>query len=270
MLNDLSLKLPDSVEHLSIASNDLQYWPIVGTSENLKTLELQNNRLVELYYGSHGKKTIEFTSLVMMNMSNNRIENLPTTLRYPVLTLFDLSFNRFANVPQTLGSQAPNLDWLRMNGNPLEKIEFTQKTFVRKLEFSGLTTLTEFDASQFDRIGEGNWFEMNESNRVTGEYYPFSESKTGCVELTVSHCPSLQNIQNSFLKANNLCSLDLSYNGLHVLNQNWVNWAALDRGIDFQGNPIACTCIESQWLLDTFLPMMYARKEQQHYLNDFR
>lgn len=154
MLNDLSLKLSDSVEHLAIASNDLQYWPIVGTSENLKTLELQNNRLVELFYASHGKKTIEFTSLVMMNVSNNRIENLPSTLRYPALTLFDLSFNRFANVPQTLGSQAPNLDWLCMNGNPLEKIEFTQRTFVRKLEFSGLTTLTEFDASEFDRIGE--------------------------------------------------------------------------------------------------------------------
>lgn len=95
-------------------------------------------------------------------------------------------------------------------------------------------------------------------------------SKSGCIELTISQCPLLQNIENTFLKLSNLCFLDLSYNVLTAVNQNWANWPALNRGIDFQGNPISCTCIESQWLLDIFLPIMYERRDQQHFLNDFR
>lgn len=154
ILNDLTLKLSDSLEHLMIASNNLQYWPMVAHPQNLKSLELQNNRLIEMFYAAPAKEDIEFANITKINVSHNHIETLPLTLHYPALTVFDLSFNRFAEMPQTLGRQAPNLDWLRMSGNPLQKIEFPQKTFVRKLELSELPLLSELDASRFDSIGE--------------------------------------------------------------------------------------------------------------------
>lgn len=137
-----------------IASNNLQYWPMVAHPQNLKSLELQNNRLIELSYAAPGMEDIEFANVTKINVSHNHIETLPLKLHYPALAVFDLSFNHFAEMPQTLGRQAPNLDWLRMSGNPLQKIEFTQKTFVRKLELSELPLLSEFDASQFDYIGK--------------------------------------------------------------------------------------------------------------------
>lgn len=154
ILNDLTLKLPDSVEHLLIASNNLEYWPIVLHPQNLKWLELQNNRLIELFYATIGKNNVEFPNITSINVSHNNIETLPSTLHYPSLKVIDLSFNRFIEMPQTLGRQAPNLDWLRMSGNPLQKIEFTQKMFARKMEFSELPQLTELDASQLDWISE--------------------------------------------------------------------------------------------------------------------
>lgn len=154
VLNDLTLKLSDSVEHLLIASNNLQYWPLVAHPQNLKILELQDNHLIELFDATLAKNDIEFTNITKINVSQNHIETLPSTLQYPALKVFDLSFNRFVEMPQTLGRQAPNLDWLRMSGNPLRKIELRQKLFARKLEFSDLPQLSGLDASQFDWIGK--------------------------------------------------------------------------------------------------------------------
>lgn len=48
-----------------------------------------------------------------------------------------------------------------------------------------------------------------------------------------------------------------------------MNWTALNRGVDLQGNPIDCSC-NSQWLLDYFIPMLYEHKENQHYLLELR
>lgn len=151
-LDDLTLKLTDVLEHCSIASNNLQYWPIATHLQSLKTLDLQHNRLIELFNAALGKGDIGFSNVTKINVSHNHLETLPSTLRYPELKVFDLSFNRFAEMPQTLGQQAPNLDWLRMSGNPLHKIEFTQKMFARKMEFNELPSLSEFDAGQFDWI----------------------------------------------------------------------------------------------------------------------
>lgn len=153
ILDDLTLNLTNSLEHLMIASNKLQYWPLAVYPEKLQTLELQNNRLIELFYTALGKKDIEFSNIVQINVSHNHIEAIPSNLQYPALKVLDLSFNRFSELPQTLGRQAPNLDWLRLNGNPIQKIEFTQKMFTRKLELSELSLLSELDASQFDWIG---------------------------------------------------------------------------------------------------------------------
>lgn len=48
-----------------------------------------------------------------------------------------------------------------------------------------------------------------------------------------------------------------------------MNWSALDRGVDLQGNPIDCTC-DSQWMLDYFVPMLYKNRENHRYLMELR
>lgn len=90
------------------------------------------------------------------------------------------------------------------------------------------------------------------------------------MELTIAHCPKLKSIRGNFFGVSNLCMLDLSYNGLTAIDSRWANWSALDRGINIQGNPIECSCSSSQWLLDFYLPLIYARPEQQRLLHDLR
>lgn len=89
------------------------------------------------------------------------------------------------------------------------------------------------------------------------------------MELTISHNPALHTIKKSFLRVKNLCRLDLSYNNLKTIDHNWMNWTALDRGVDLQGNPIECSCA-SQWLVDTFVPMLYKDRQNHHYLFELR
>lgn len=79
----------------------------------------------------------------------------------------------------------------------------------------------------------------------------------------------LQKIQNTFERVSNLCGLDLSYNKLKEIDHNWMNWSALDHGANLQGNPIDCTC-NSQWLIDYFVPLLYANPQNHHYLYDLR
>lgn len=79
----------------------------------------------------------------------------------------------------------------------------------------------------------------------------------------------LRKIHNTFERVRNLCGLDLSYNNLKLIDHNWMNWSALDHGADFQGNPIHCEC-SSQWLIDFFVPLVYANPVNHHYLYDLR
>lgn len=153
-LNDLALKLPETIEHLDISSNSLKYWPIVNVPGNLQTLELQNNFLIEIFNGAIlSKSVIEFPNVTLINVSHNHVDSLPIILKYPMLKVLDLSFNNFAEVPQELERQAPNLDWLLMNGNPIKRIAFSRKIAARKIEFSQMPLLHEVDASQFDLVG---------------------------------------------------------------------------------------------------------------------
>lgn len=146
-LKEISLKLTDSIKHISLSANNLNYWPMKNVPINLDTLEMQSNNLEELVNG------IELPNVTVFNISNNYIEMLPSNFYCPNLKTLDMSHNRFTEIPAELGRQAPSLDWLRMNSNPIEQIKITKKVVVRKLELSGLLHLKEFDASQFNFLG---------------------------------------------------------------------------------------------------------------------
>lgn len=245
-LKDLSLDLPEGLEFLSIASNQLKYWPISISPRHLIQLELQENQLEEIFNIASGTK-FEFTSLISFNVSNNQIRQLPPGLYYPKLHVFDASFNKFSNIPQNLGAQAPQIEILRFRGNPIERVNFATKISAQIVDLSYSPLLTNVDASQFNYLAP----------------------KSGCVELSISHSPKLREISDSFLAVPSLCRLDLSYNNLSLLNHNWANWSSLDIGINFQGNPIDCSCA-SQWIVDFLIPILHNQTENQKYLYELR
>lgn len=152
-LKDLSLQMPESIEHISLAKNQLKYWPIAKPPRNLKTLELQENQLTEMFNViANGKNRIEFPSLTLVNISRNHINTLPPTLSYPMLDILDASYNKFPAIPQYLGAQAPVLRVLRLRGNPIKTIEFSTKISANVLDLSELN-ISEFDANVFNSLG---------------------------------------------------------------------------------------------------------------------
>lgn len=152
-LKDLSLKLPESIEHISFARNKLKYWPMETQMTKVEMLELQENDLVEIFNtAAVGKNRIEFASLKFFNISRNHINSLPSVLNYPALKVFDASYNKFSSIPQYLGAQAPVLMELRLRGNPIKTIEFSTKISAHILDLSELL-ITEFDANVFNSIG---------------------------------------------------------------------------------------------------------------------
>lgn len=163
-LKDLILKLPDSLEHVLLARNQLKYWPMNNLPTNLKSLELQENELTEIFNSAATKNRIEFASLKFFNISRNHIDSLPSTLSYPALEVLDASYNEFLTVPQYLGTQAPTLKVLKLSGNPIKTIEFTTKMSAHIFEFSNLPMLTGFDANVFNSIGKYSNFFVSTSN----------------------------------------------------------------------------------------------------------
>lgn len=153
-LNNLALRLPNSLKYFSIGSNQLKYWPIANLPINLEVLEIQDNQLVEMCNSaSIGANKIEFAQLKVLNVSQNRIESIPLTLFFPLLEVLDASQNQFLRIPQYLGAQTPSLQWLRFRLNPIKEIKFMTKLSVRKLDFSGSILLSELDANEFTSIG---------------------------------------------------------------------------------------------------------------------
>lgn len=152
-LKDLSLQLPDSIEHISIAFNKLVFWPIVQLPKSLKKLELQSNRLIEIL-NTIGKNRIEIPSLSILNVSHNQIQSFPTIIHYPTLKILDASYNDFKSVPLYLGAQAPEIEKFYFRGNPIERIEFAAKISANTLDFSDSHSLNTLDSEQFNSIGK--------------------------------------------------------------------------------------------------------------------
>lgn len=149
-LKNLDLKLPENVQHVLLAENQLKYWPLKNLPMNLQTLELQENGLTEMI---GAKNQIELPSLKFLNISRNQINTMPSVFRFPVLEVFDASYNAFTNIPPYLGNQAPKLKVMNLRGNPIKTIEFITKISAHIFDLSELPLLTEFDASAFNVIG---------------------------------------------------------------------------------------------------------------------
>lgn len=157
-LQETALKLPNSLQYLQMISNKLKFWPFVNRPINLSIIEVQQNSLIEMFSRSASSKTIEFENLTKLNVSHNRIEVISTLFRFTKLLELDLSYNRLQNIPQYLNAQAPNLDLLRLNGNPISDIRISNKLIVQRLEMSYLDNVKELDANELTSIGNFQFF----------------------------------------------------------------------------------------------------------------
>ncbi|KAJ6617885.1 Leucine-rich alpha-2-glycoprotein, partial [Pseudolycoriella hygida] len=240
-LKKLSLTLPDFIQHFVVSSNHLKSWPLVNFPKTLTHVEVQDNKLTELF------STKWFSNnLMMLNVSHNFIEFLPE-VEYTELTILDLSFNAFTVVPKNLGEIASKLDTLILDHNPIERIDFEEPIYLRKLFMRNMPLLQEISAAALRNV----------------------DGQDDCVEVVISHCEKLSNIDRNAMRHLDLCFLDLSYNNLSTIPESLTNWTLLTEGVDIQGNPFDCSCSE-QWMLDVILQQLYLNESQQHLLYDLK
>lgn len=146
-LNHLALALPDFIERLTLSSNHLKSWPLVNFPATLIHLDIQDNKLSELF------STKWFTNnLETLNVSHNFIEFLPY-VEYSQLKILDLSFNAFTTVPQNLAAKAPRLDTLILDHNPIEIIDFVDPIYLRRLSMRNMSLLQDISAAALRNVG---------------------------------------------------------------------------------------------------------------------
>lgn len=240
------VRLPDTLELLTIAQNQLITWPLANTPKNLAELELQSNSLEYIF-----PKDREVEALRKLDVSNNTIDHLPNT-QFFKLDRLNLGFNRLLSVPQNLNLMTPVLRELILDGNPMETVSFAEKTTLESVSFSNMPYLQRLEAEAFSNI--------------VGIKRNGSKS---CVDIHVSHNELLSEINESAFDGLSLCFLDLSYNKLEKIPQNLTDWSSLNDGIDLQGNPFSCNC-EDQWMLEEILQKLYYEKDHQYFLMDLK
>lgn len=247
-LKKVSIKLPDSLELLVMANNALSVWPLANTPKNLTELELQDNKIEDIF--PHDE---EVNNLKLMNLSSNHIEVLPNTL-FAKLEILDLGRNFLTAVPQNMIMRTPFLRDLILDGNRIETIEFVDKITLASLSLSNMPDLQQIDAKSFSNV-EG----IKVRNDGSGT----------CFDLTISHNLKLYTINENAFAGINICRLDLSFNQLTIIPQNLTDWKTLEDGIDLQGNPISCSC-DAQWMLDIILNQLYQNEKHQYLLANLK
>lgn len=240
--------LPNSVEILTMAHNQLITWPLANTPTHLSELELQFNSLEYIF-----PKDLEVDSLRTLDVSNNIIDHLPNT-QFFKLDKLDLSYNRLTSVPQNINSMTPLLHELILDGNQISSIYFAEKTTLGSISLSNIDSLELLEARAFSNLA---------GIKVT------SHGSGTCVDIHVSHNKNLRKINEEAFDGVSLCMLDLSHNQLTTIPRNLTDWSQIKEGIDLQGNPFACYCAE-QWMLTEILNKLYENDEHQFLLRDLK
>ena len=241
------IRLPNTLELMSMANNKLVTWPFANVPENLQELEIQHNSLEIIF-----PKNSEVDSLRTLDVSYNLIDRLPNT-RFLKLDTLDLGYNQLQSVPQNLNSMSPLLRTLVLDGNQITSVFFPERTSLESISLSYMPTLEVLEAKALSNIAGTK----------------ISREGTKCLDVYVSHNENLQDIDESALEGVNLCYLDLSYNNLTKVPQNLTDWDAVLEGFDLQGNPWACEC-EDQWMMKTILDKLMKEGEHQYLLLNLR
>lgn len=246
-LKRIVMRLPDSIELLSMNNNNLIAWPLLNTPKNLTELELHQNNLEYIF-----PKDLEVPNLRILDVSNNLINFLPNTI-FLQLEKLDLSYNLVDTVPK-LNLIAPFLRDLILDGTQIERIEFDEKSILGSISLSYLPRLKKIETNAFANL--------------TGSHVSRDKSEN-CIDLKISHNEFLTDIDQNAFEGLRICYLDMSYNNLTTIPENLTDWAKIDFGVDLQGNPLSCTCVD-QWMLESILNTLYYNDALQVLLLELR
>lgn len=134
------------------------------------------------------------TIFQVLNIGGNQIKEMNIEKKLPNLYTLDLSYNLIAEIPKTLNAQFfPNLDELRLDGNPIETVYFKNILALKRLYMNELNKLVVVDEKAFSNVvGRG----MDEG----GE-------ELNCFSLYLSNCPALTEIKEGAFDGTSLCTV---------------------------------------------------------------
>lgn len=229
--------LPPSLQIAILKINTLYHWP--SFPSGITYIDLSYNRLSDMYDEIEAK----FENLEVLNIAGNQIKEFTIEKKLPKLFSLDIAYNQFTEIPKSLSRQnLPNLEELRLDGNPLESVYFKNIIAVKSLYMNDMVNLVVVDDKAFSNVvGRG----------IDG-------SDENCFSLFLSNCRHLSEIRDGAFDATTLCMLDVSKNNLTRLSKDLLDWSTISEGIDLQHNPWDCAC-DLQWFLDDLLPQMYVK-----------
>ncbi|CAK1547434.1 unnamed protein product [Leptosia nina] len=240
--------LPASLQIAILRINTLYHWPRFPS--NITYIDLSYNRLSALYED----RDVNFDNLEVLNIGGNQIKDFDVQSKLPKLFSLDISYNIIPEVPASISSQIfPNLEELRLDGNPIESVYFKNIISLKNLYMNDMNRLFVVEDKAF-------------SNVIGRPGDEIVYEKT-CFSLYLSNCASLHEIQEGAFDGTNLCMLDISKNNLTRLSRTLLEWRSLNEGANLQFNPWHCSC-DMQWVLEDLLPQMY--KSNSLLLSEFR
>ncbi|CAG9798503.1 unnamed protein product [Chironomus riparius] len=244
----ITIKLPNSLQLLSINNNNLNSWPLLNVPENLTELEIQDNSLDYLFPTDKN-----VPSLIRLDASTNLLHQLPEA-QFINLEFLNLGFNLLKAVPHNINEKAPFLKELILDGNEISDIEFTEATTLVSISLCNLTSLHKINAYALQNL--------------SGKNLTFDQLET-CVAVKIAYNENLVEIEPDAFYGVRFCDLDLSYNSLQTIPQNLTNWEMIENGVNLQGNPLLCSC-EQEWILEDIMKTLYDNEDHQELLLELR
>lgn len=244
----ITVRLPDSLQLLTINNNNLNSWPLLNVPENLTELEIQDNTLDYLFPTDKN-----VPSLVKLDASRNMLHQLPEA-QFINLEYLNLGFNLLKSVPHNINTKAPFLKELILDGNEISDIEFVEATTLVSISLCNLTSLHKINAYALQNLSGKNMT---------------SDQLETCVAVKIANNENLVEIEPDAFYGVRFCDLDLSYNNLQTIPQNLTNWKMIENGVNLQGNPLLCSC-EQEWILEDIMKTLYDNDDHQELLLELR
>ncbi|CAN8013617.1 unnamed protein product [Ixodes persulcatus] len=215
----------ESLQFLSLEGNSLRNLAPYAfhRTPNLKVLRLSNNPLKFIdatwFRNLDVLESLEVRSIDAHSITNNAF-SLATRLES-----IDLSDNDFVDIPRGLGS-ARNLKILRMDQNPLVKLDSSSMSGVRRLRELYLSQMPQLEV-----IEDGSFWYMKALRVVEISGNPL---------LKVVSASAFQWSTSPILR------VVLANNSLSTLPDGFAEWCGKGK-LDLRGNPWSCNC-ETSWI----------------------